>query len=201
MDDIPEACLTCKFEIDPPPPFISAEEWTNIECNVCHKVSKKGEVEAEYAWLLFLQIQEYEQVASSTELCGKCHAEADLGLPDHESILVDGAHVDYFCTDCHDAHDTTATCSTVGCHEDVLAASADISGHDEDHASVACVACHDASGLEIGLDEERGIWFTFLAPGTEGGTFTSHNIVLEAPCERCHYPENPWGLIESVSTE
>jgi hypothetical protein len=31
--------------------------------------------------------------------------------------------------------------------------------------------------------------------------FASHNIALEAPCERCHYPENPWGLIESVSTE
>ncbi len=60
MDDLSEACLICKFEIDPPPPLVPPEEWTNIECNVCHLVSKKGEVDPEYAWLLFLQIQEYE---------------------------------------------------------------------------------------------------------------------------------------------
>lgn len=198
MDDMPESCLVCKFEVDPPPPLIPEAEWTHVECMVCHKV-KKDKVQAEYAWLEIAPIEEYAEVVSVTELCDKCH----LGdsLPDHATVIVGGAHQGYECTECHDAHDTTANCSTDGCHGDVLPITTDIPGHDEEHASVACVACHDASGLEIGLDEERGIWFTFLSPETGGGPFSSHNIILEAPCERCHYPENPWGLIESVSTE
>jgi hypothetical protein len=188
MDDMPETCLVCKFEVDPPPPLIPEAEWTHVECMVCHKV-KKDEVQAEYAWLEIAPIEEYAEVASVTELCDKCHL--GDGIPDHAPVIVGGAHQGYECNVCHDAHDTTASCSTDGCHEDVLATAADIPGHDEDHASVACVACHDASGMEIGLVEETGFWFTFFSPGTEGGSFASHNIVLEAPCERCHYPENP----------
>lgn len=202
MDDMPESCLVCKFEVEPPPPLIPEAEWTNIECMVCHQV-KKGKVQPEYAWLEIAPIEEYAEVASVTELCDKCH----LGdsIPDHAPVIVGGAHQGYECTECHDAHDTTATCSTDGCHEDVLAPSASIPGHDEDHASVACVACHDAGGMEIDLVEETGTWFTFYVMDADGETFSrpfaSHNIILEAPCERCHYPENPWGLVESVSTE
>jgi hypothetical protein len=29
--------------------------------------------------------------------------------------------------------------------------------------------------------------------------FTSHNTQLEATCERCHYPDNPWDLLADVS--
>jgi hypothetical protein len=199
MDDMPESCLVCKFEVDPPPPLIPEAEWTHVECMVCHKV-KKDKVQAEYAWLEIAPIEEYAEVASVTELCDKCHL--GDGIPDHAPVIVGGAHQDYECTACHDAHDTTATCAADGCHEEVLAA---IPGHDEDHASVACVTCHDASALEIGLVEETGVWFTFFVLDPEGERlskpFASHNIALEAPCERCHYPENPWGLIESVSTE
>ena len=198
IDDLSEACLICKFEIDPPPPLVPAEEWTNIECNVCHLVSKKGEVDPEYAWLLFLQIQEYEEVASSTELCGKCHAEADFDMPGYKPIIVGGAHTDYFCTDCHDAHGTYASCGAAGCHDEVQ----DTLGHDDVHDAVTCVACHDASGLEVRLDEDLGLWVTSLPADAEGISypFTSHDIQLEVSCNRCHYPENPWDLLEDVST-
>ncbi|MFX0145536.1 MAG: hypothetical protein ACFE9C_15835 [Candidatus Hodarchaeota archaeon] len=198
MDDMPETCLVCKFEVDPPPPLIPEAEWTHVECIVCHKV-KKDEVQAEYAWLEIAPIEEYAEVASVTELCDKCHL--GDGIPEHAPVIVGRAHQSYECTECHNAHDTLATCSTSGCHADVPPSTP---GHDEDHASVACVACHDASGMEIGLVEETGTWFTFFVfdvAGERSKPFASHNTALEAPCDRCHYPENPWGLIESVSTE
>jgi hypothetical protein len=201
MDTIPESCLTCKFEIDPPPPFIPEEEWTNIECKVCHR-AKKGKIEEEVAWLEIAPIEEYADVASITELCDKCHL--GDGLPDHSQVVVRGAHEGYECIECHDAHDISASCSDTDCHEDVLATSTTIPGHDEDHASVACVACHDAGGMEIGWVEGESIWSTLIVSELEeefpSKPFASHDIVLAAPCERCHYPGNPFELSESVST-
>ncbi|MEE9599032.1 MAG: hypothetical protein V3V66_01080, partial [Anaerolineales bacterium] len=37
IDDIPESCLACKFELETPPPFISEDEWFHIPCLVCHE--------------------------------------------------------------------------------------------------------------------------------------------------------------------
>ncbi|MCK5053054.1 MAG: hypothetical protein KAR65_02175 [Anaerolineales bacterium] len=199
IDDISESCLVCKFEIAPPPASIAQDMWTNIECNVCHLVDKNDEVEPEFAWLLFLLINEYEQVDSSTELCGKCHADPDLDLPGHTAVVVGGAHADYSCTDCHDAHSTTpASCGAAGCHDDMAA---DIPGHDEAHEAVSCVACHDAGGKAVGPDDDLGAWITFLPPDSEGVSypFSSHNTQLEANCDRCHYPNNTWGLSEDVN--
>jgi len=199
MDDLSPSCLVCKFEIAPPPASIAQETWTNIECNVCHRIDKKDEVEPEFAWLLFLQIKEYEPVASSTELCGKCHADPDLDLPGHTAVVVGGAHTDYSCTDCHDAHSTTAaSCGAAGCHDDM---GADVPGHDEAHESVYCVACHDAGDMTIGPDEDLGSWITFLPADSEGVSypFTSHNTQLEASCDRCHYSNNPWDLSEDLN--
>jgi hypothetical protein len=106
IDDISESCLVCKFEIAPPPASLAQETWTNIECNVCHLVNKNDEVEPEFAWLLFLLINEYEQVDTSTELCTKCHTDPGLDVPGHTAVVVGVAHADYACTDCHDAHST-----------------------------------------------------------------------------------------------
>jgi len=202
MDDMPETCLTCKFEVDPPPPYIAEEEWTGVECKICHRVDKKGVVESEVAWLEIAAIDEYAEVTSPSELCEKCHTEADL--PDHRPISVTGAMAGFSCTDCHDAHDTSATCAASGCHEGLLETEPPIEGHDEEHQAVACVACHDAGNLDVGPWEEQGIWTTFLSMATEGEAsivpFTSHNIQLEAECTRCHFADNPWGLSDTVST-
>jgi hypothetical protein len=198
MDDLAPSCQVCKFEIAPPPATIAEGNWTNIECNVCHLVDKNDEVDPEFAWLLFLLINEYEQVDSSTELCGKCHNDPELlELPGHAAVVVGGAHADFSCTECHDAHSTTASCAAAGCH-DVLTEGT--SGHDETHESVSCVACHDADGMAVGPDEELGAWITFLPPDLEGVSypFTSHNLQLEALCDRCHYPDNPWDLADDV---
>jgi hypothetical protein len=200
MDDMPESCLTCKFEIDPPPKFIPETDWTNVECKVCHKV-KKDEVQPDFAWLEIAPIEEYAEVATTTELCEKCHLAGELEA--HTSIVVEGDHPGYVCTDCHDPHGLKASCSDDGCHAGVGEA-VEIPGHDEDHAMVSCVACHDGGELAVQLDDETGLWTTYIPTGNGGSQelmpFTSHDIVLQAPCERCHYAGNPWGLGDEVQT-
>jgi len=175
--------------------MIAEANWSSVQCNICHRV-KKGEVDPQYAWLAIPPIDDYEDLASTTELCVKCHVEVDV--EGHMSVEVAGAHADYTCTQCHDAHATTATCATADCHPDVMEPSASIPGHDEDHQSVACWACHDADGLEIGIDEQ-GIWTTVVGESQE--PFASHNTVKEALCERCHFSGNPWELSDDISSE
>jgi len=193
MEDMPASCATCKFEVDPPPPMIAEADWENIPCNVCHRV-KRGEVDPKYAWLSIPPIDEYEDLATTTELCIKCHIVTDVA--GHIGSDVAGAHIGYTCTQCHDAHTTAASCATELCHADVLNRLTLIPGHDENHKVVTCWACHDAGGLAVSPDDQ-GNWIAF-----QPGTFipvVSHNIVKEALCERCHFLNNPWNLSEDVS--
>jgi hypothetical protein len=200
IEDIPESCYSCKFEVGDPPPYVSEEYWKHVDCIICHQVKKK-EVQPEVAWLEFALIEEYSEVSSATDLCHKCHLTEDIS--GHFSVVVNGDHPDYTCIDCHNAHDLSASCSSTNCHEDVVQPITPIPGHDEDHAQVSCSACHDADGLEIGYVEDLGLWTTLIATGDGNETrpFNSHNIVLEAPCERCHFPGNPWGLTETEGRE
>ncbi len=200
MDDIPESCFTCKFELSEPPATIAETDWQSIPCKVCHQVDKKGNVKEEISWLEVAALDEYAEVENSSELCMKCHA--PVNLFEHVAIEVAGAHAEYLCTDCHNSHNLTTSCGESTCHEGMQDPEKVIVGHDEDHANVSCEACHDAAGLEVGPDEGTGIWITY-APwvvDSEGGSetglmpFVSHNTVLEVNCERCHFDGNPWEL-------
>lgn len=184
MDDIPESCLTCKFEIKDPPSYIAEDQWEHIPCKVCHEEGKKGKMNPEIAWLEIAQIGEYAAVASSTEICMKCHS--PIELPEHSMIQLGSAHADYTCTQCHDPHSAQASCGASGCHDQVLDVSLGIAGHDADHTNIDCFACHDASGLDVGPDPETGVW-TVLE-------YKSHQIELAAPCSKCHFEGNSWGL-------
>ena len=211
MDDLPESCFVCKFELEKPPSYIQEEAWVSIPCKVCHEVDKKGEVQPEYSWLEIAALEEYASVATPTELCMMCHA--PMNVPEHGIVQVGGVHEGKECTECHDAHDTTATCGSGDCHDGVVEPDAQVTGHDEDHKDVSCVACHDAAGMEVGPSEALGYWITF-APWsyetvisetethTETGivAFTSHNLILDASCERCHFADNPWGLSDDVDS-
>ena len=205
LEDLPESCFACKFEIDDPNPYIAEAEWVDIPCKVCHEVDKKGNVQPEYSWLEIAALEEYASVETSTELCLKCHDTTNV--PEHGSVQVGGAHEGYDCTECHDAHNTVASCGTSDCHEDVIDPDTPIAGHDDDHQNVSCVACHDAAGMDVGPSEELGLWTTFASwsseteTGTETGivAFTSHDLILDASCERCHFVDNPWGLSDNVS--
>lgn len=203
MEDMPESCSTCKFEVEPPPPVIAESEWTHVECKVCHE-EKKGEIQPQAQWLEIAAIEEYAEVSSHSELCQKCHIAGDL--PGHTSVQPAGDHAGYECTECHQAHSTEASCSAAGCHEDVLDPALGIPGHDEQHANVRCEACHDAGDLPVGPHPDSGEWTTFIASDIDGDDlrpFVSHDTRVEAACERCHFPGNPWELsveIEGASS-
>ncbi len=192
MESIPESCFSCKFELDDPPPYIAEQDWNDIPCQVCHEVNKKDEVQPEVAWLEIAAIGEYAEVSSSAELCQKCHSVSEL-YDSHNSITPGNLHQDQTCVTCHDAHNTAAACTD--CHDDLDFTAGEITGHDQDHINIPCAVCHDGSGLTAELNEEAGEWL--LIGEFEFGqqvVKTSHNIVLEANCERCHYPDNPWSL-------
>ncbi len=194
MDDMPASCSTCKFEVDPPPPYIEETDWTAVECKVCHELNKKGEVEDGYAWLEIAAIEEYAEVSSPEELCAKCHT--NEALAGHLAVSVAGDHLGYACTACHDAHSAAASCGETGCHP-AIDAGEPILGHDEDHVQVDCVACHDASSLTVGIDPETALWSTYLDGGLEQA-FYSHDTQLGVDCQRCHFEGNPWGIAASV---
>jgi hypothetical protein len=201
LEDIPESCFTCKFEVDPPDPLIPEENWLDIPCYQCHEKDKKGNIQPEAKWLEVPAVfEEYAEVASSTELCQKCHDK--VGFEGHGAVLVGGAHVGYGCTDCHDPHDTLASCGTDACHSDIDPTSSSTPGHDDDHLLVTCVACHDGAEMSLDFLEADGIFTTFDTVVTESGEstfpFSSHNIVLESSCDRCHYAGNPWHLTEDI---
>ena len=209
IDDIPETCLVCKFELETPPPYIAENEWLHVPCLVCHEENKKGIIQPEYTWLEIPALEEYASVETPSELCLKCHDTNNVA--EHGLVIVGGDHADMQCTECHQPHSSTASCDSADCHPDVFSSTDSVIGHDEEHQDVSCVACHDSAGWEVGPDEELGYWTTY-SPWSheikigEADTivetglipFTSHEIVLEALCERCHFSENPWGLEESV---
>lgn len=194
MDEMPESCAACKFEIDDPPPLVAEADWESIPCNICHRV-KKDKVDPEYVWLSVPPIDEYIEVESTTELCMNCHIRIDI--PGHETPDLVNAHSDFTCTQCHNAHSTTArSCNSDDCHADYTNSFDIIPGHDQPHSNINCWVCHDASGLSAGLDNNEN-WVTLLDPGEL--PFVSHNIIKETLCERCHYLGNPWKLSEEVS--
>ncbi len=202
MDDLPESCFSCKFEIEDPEPFIPEDEWDHIPCRTCHKLDKKDNVLPEIYWLEIAAIDEYASVESADELCQKCHVSTNI-FTGHPGTVVAGAHSDYQCVECHDAHSTAASCGATECHDLSIAADPPIAGHDEDHQNVSCAACHDSGEFEVGITDE-GQWITYFSNPEivdELYPFTSHNIVLEVVCDRCHFPDNPWGLSAEIIQE
>ena len=198
MDDLPESCYSCKFELDDPPPLILEEDWQNIPCKICHELNKDKSVQSEYAWLEIAPIDEYADVDTPSELCQKCHTQN--AYPGHFQIQVAGTHLDYECTQCHNAHSTTASCGSTDCHPDTNMVDAKVPGHDPDHQEVACAVCHDGSGLNVGPHQATNAWSTFVlrAEDQELVPFVSHEIILEVYCDRCHFVDNLWGLSEQV---
>jgi hypothetical protein len=97
-------------------------------------------------------------------------------------------------------------CGGPGCHPAATqAASKPHSGHSFTHAGVTCVACHDASELQVGPDQIRGLWVTWRIIVEEGSSltepFSSHSIQLIVDCKRCHFSDNPWNLPIAVGNE
>ncbi len=210
LEDIPESCQACKFELAAPPPLIPENEWSGITCLYCHEQDKKGVVQAEVMWLEIPALEEYASVETYTELCLKCHDTTNL--PDHGELRLAGDHSGMMCTDCHPPHSSSVSCDSADCHPSDQAA-VTIEGHDDLHQDVSCEACHDSAGWEVGIDQETGSWITFspwsqeiiIAEGdsiinTGNVGFTSHDISKTVNCGRCHFANNEWGLTTDVES-
>ena len=145
--DPPPNCVSCKFPNEPEPRIaesnvlIAEEEWQDIGCPVCHRV-EDGVAEPEIAWLN-MNTNYYETVASSTQLCEKCHADSET--LQHGRHITNSVHADFTCTDCHDAHTTTASCTAAGCHTDFTTRyPVDIPEHIDQITEQECQDCHSS---------------------------------------------------------
>jgi hypothetical protein len=224
----PPNCVTCKFPTDAElriaPSFaeggmdlVTEEQWVGIPCAQCHEVDENGTASAELSWFAPVALT-YEEIKSPSELCMKCHTSpsgtksGSRGLAaDHEVLLLGSAHLNYagewpqserpqYCTDCHNAH-TGETKQCVDCHTDTADTHTKIKPMMS--GDITCMACHDASGAQVGRATEDGLFTTVLVspPGrgrTEPSTaeILSHSIVYMVSCNRCHFAENPWELTE-----
>ncbi len=215
----PPACFTCKFPTDEEVriaegnPLVLEEDWVGIPCETCHRMTEG--VATENAW--FNPIKgEHEDVATTTELCEKCHVTTtgnSFGSAvTHKVTLGGSAHLNYggflgetppptYCTDCHNPH-TTEPLQCATCHEDVPTSADHIKGLNAIHLDkVTCMACHDADEMEVGPhpdEAEGGVFVTLVSSVGRGGPsidyVKSHSIKWEVSCDRCHFEENPWEL-------
>lgn len=211
----PPNCFSCKFPTDtevrisPLAPLIPEEEWAKVDCYVCHDGDNYSEI------AIWNQATgEYQPVATSTQLCQKCHLYSSggskhqivVGGPAHSNQITFAGNRPELCADCHDPHSLEATCSNSKCHTDIMNPEKGIQGHDADHAKVDCFACHDSSGAPVGIDP---VTKRFTTGSTTGGGMAgavsgagdaafapaaSHQLIKKNDCTRCHSEGNPWGL-------
>lgn len=150
--------------------------------------------------------------------CGDCHnvsmtRESRL-IPEHEAVT----HNDQ-CAECHagawEAHpmriqqENNDDC--MNCHGEIMGSAMNrpvFIGHSAYHENVRCVACHDASGLEVGPGPGEAKWTTYRTRNLLGQRlrepYQSHALHRSVDCRRCHYTDNPWDLgvdIEAPSYE
>ena len=215
----PPSCMTCKFPTDAElriaegNPFVPEEDWVGIPCETCHHVDENG-IAGENAWLNPIS-SEYVEVSTSTELCEKCHVTTTGNAfgsgVEHKITLGGSAHLNYggflgevtppsYCADCHDPH-TLEPKQCVDCHTGIPTSSDHMKGLNAVMLDkLTCMACHDASGLDVGPppDGEGGPWVTQQTTVGRGGPSTayvlSHSIVYTVACDRCHFEENAWEL-------
>lgn len=222
--DRPPNCVTCKFPADEEirqastMAFVEEEDWVGISCESCHIM--EGDMSTgQLAWL-DVKTGEHETVNSPNEVCEKCHL-TSAGVSwtggtgvEHEIYLGGSAHKNWagilddelrpeYCVDCHDPH-TQQPQQCEDCHPGVRESDDHIMGNNAAHVNVSCIACHDATGAEVGPhpDEEMGgKWTTVLASMSRTGEPTleaiiSHSVQWQVGCDRCHFAENAAELIE-----
>jgi hypothetical protein len=136
-------------------PFIPEEEWVGIPCETCH-VMENGVVTQGIAWLNPVSM-EHEQLNTPNELCGKCHVTTvGTGNPvrsavSHEIYLGGPAHLNY-------AGFIDEVKPPLPVRSTYQQPSVRLPRSIRFHAGgkyvvmgkLTCMACHDASGAEVG---------------------------------------------------
>ncbi|MEE9599031.1 MAG: hypothetical protein V3V66_01075 [Anaerolineales bacterium] len=215
-------CVSCKmFEeitVGDGNVLIEEADWKAIPCESCHVMENGFAIKN--AWLNPISM-EYQEVSNTTELCEKCHVtttgNAFGSAVDHKITLGGSAHLNYggflgdeapptYCTDCHDSH-TTEPKQCVDCHQEDIEKAEHAGGfYGVMKDTVTCMACHDASGADVGPhpDEDNDLWVPQVTTMGRGGPSTdavvSHSIVYDVACDRCHFAENAWELTILTAT-
>ncbi|MHB8777156.1 MAG: hypothetical protein ACYC6R_05260 [Anaerolineales bacterium] len=212
--------------------LLPQESNENIRCDECHE-SKNGVTSATIAWWN-PETQVHELVPDSNALCLKCHTDFSASIHQannlaHQDFKCIDCHDPHSTTascsnsTCHaniiqidDQPPATPSgihpdegnpfCGGSSCHPAATqAASKPHSIHGFIHAGVTCVACHDASGLQVGPDPNEGLWVAWRMVVDGGGSpsepYASHSIQLKVDCMRCHFSNNPWNLSTVTGSE
>lgn len=194
--DPPPNCVSCKLPNETEPriavnnSLVPEEEWGDIGCEVCHQMNGRL-AEPGYYW--YDNATGYHEVVdSTTELCEKCHKDQGSFLH-HQVKLGAEVHQGYTCTDCHDPHDSYASCGN--CHLEIvqsrmLATLQHVNLTDKSQ----CLVCHpigmDAHSMEIQREGETNclVCHDYLANVSEDEIAPIyHSKVHEAvECIGCH---------------
>lgn len=146
--------------------------------------------------------------------CTACHEDAPLPLPTRLPEHIDQRDTSE-CRECHLSVDEShmrvmdqPPVACMDCHGYLFSGSAQgrlEKGHSASHVDVACVACHDATGLEVGPVEGQALWMTYRTTELLGRSsrkpYQSHNLTRAVDCARCHYADNPWALEANVGED
>ncbi|MFH2039443.1 MAG: hypothetical protein ABIJ65_08425 [Chloroflexota bacterium] len=183
-------CASCKRVAGMPRPDlsegipVSQVDWQNISCNICHE--PVGDSYYITASLWNNQIQAYEPVSDTNELCAHCH-EGRHGFEVMEEQSSSVVHKGWECIQCHGAHSNPVTCQE--CHDPTQG---DGAAEHERHTGINCTACHDASLLGIWQESNpNSPHFGEIITVKFAHTITSwpsHDLQKEVACQRCHHP-------------
>ena len=195
--DAPPNCVSCKFpnevevRIAEGNPLIPEQDWKGISCDVCHPAGIDGDG-SQIAWKDAVTGYS-ETLATSTELCEKCHHDTDT--LHYKVDLGSEVHVGFACVDCHEPHSTRASCGNTGCHDDVVSVMAI---YNPNHLGITdkavCVGCH-TRGMdehtmyvkELGTDDCLSCHINLVDIPITSAVQLGHTIYHQSvSCSACH---------------
>lgn len=95
--------------------FSAGLHASEFSCEKCH-TTKEGAVAKQLAWTDGSTGQ-MEVISSPNKLCGKCHADQVIRSGSLDTTQL--AHIDFECTNCHNAHNLQASCTESTCHTSI----------------------------------------------------------------------------------
>lgn len=187
-------------------------------CEKCHldneTLAHHRELGEAHAGFTCTECHDPHDASASCAACHTVNRERPPRLvPEHADVDGSDVNGNEDCAECHrgawDSHPMHVTQSgndnCMGCHAELMGQETLTRkqvGHSAYHADVHCVACHDATSLQIRQLQDEEAWTTFRTRELLGRAleepYQSHTLQREVDCRRCHYPHNPWQLPEDV---
>lgn len=176
-----------------------------VPCGDCHQRVGGVITGSKIAWW-DTATQRYQAMADVNGLCEKCHKE--IQPENGHNATQSAVHEGFECTDCHDPHTTTASCSNSLCHQNIIQTkdrppSTPTGGHPQ-IASPICggATCHPAATaaaleprsvhgaihMNVTCQACHGAGNLKPGPGKDGGPWVTWQAAnqsgepIEAPC-------------------